>query len=56
MRFKKLSLRLKFNFYICHWCKNYTSLRKKWTWKHENQCIDNPKVLIEAKDTHTYIE
>lgn len=46
MRFKKPDFRSKFSKYFCHWCKKYSSSRKKWTWKHEDQCLDNPHVIL----------
>jgi len=41
-KFRKVRTRAKFYCYICHWCKLYSSLRKKWTWKHEDKCLDDP--------------
>lgn len=41
---KKKNLKSKFGFYFCHWCKK-KYLRRKWKWKHEDKCLDNPVVI-----------
>lgn len=56
MRFKKPGLRSRFAYYVCHWCKKYSSSKKKWTWKHEDRCIDNPSFIDQLRKQYGLIK
>lgn len=32
-------------FCFCHWCKKFKLKSRRWMWKHEDSCIDNPEFI-----------
>lgn len=49
MKYVAKRLRYKPKFCFCHWChKKY--IYRKCCFKHEDMCLDNPKVMQEIKE------
>ena len=39
-------------YYTCHWCTIFKLKSRVWMWKHEDSCIDNPKILRKLRNLY----